>query len=612
MEKEIEEIRNLIQKAFVGAGLEGRGLKIDIKKPVKEEFGDFSAIISGDKITEGGMNFEIAITKGKKPVEKIANNIPISEVFNFEFKPPRYINFFYNRMSGNKKSEALLENLKRILKEKEKYGSSKMGHGRTVVIDYSSPNIAKSFGIGHLRSTIIGQALYNIYKFLGYKVIGDNHLGDWGTQFGKLIYQIKTKNLNINKLTIDELEKIYIEFHQLAEDNPELKDEARKWFKKLEDGDSEVKKIWKACRDLSLKEFDRIYDLLGIKIDKTFGESFYNDKMQEIFKEMKGRNLTRQSEGAWIVEFPNDDPPSLVLVKSDGTTTYFLRDLATIKHRLEEWKPHAIIYEVGVDQQLYFKQLFYTARELWPDKIFKDEKSAKGIDLRKDSRVRLVYVGHGLMRSREGKFSTRKGTTIHLEDVLNEAIEKAKEIINASETSKVITEEEKQILAKQVGIGAVKYNDLRQHFRRDVIFDWGKVINLKGNSGPYLQYVFTRCNSILGKARERLKVNEKSKLSEVEERILERLNSFQKEIEQKRFDEYPEDKERGGNTYAPNIICNYLFELSQEFNNFYDKYPILKADTKEQKEFRLALTFAVGQVIKNGLTLLGIESPERM
>lgn len=568
-----QEIEKIIEKVLIKTELK-EFLRVDIRKPYREDFGYLSAILSGDRNTDKGIGFEVDIVRGKNPMQKIVDNIESSEIFDFEFKFPRYINFFL-------RPEYFLENLRDILKKKEKYGQgpAQLGKGKTIVIDYSGPNIAKPFGIGHLRSTIIGQSIYNLYKFLGYKTIGDNHLGDWGTQFGKLISRIELKvqneKLKISDLTISDLEKLYVEFHKEAGNNPVLEDEARVWFKKLEDGDKEARKVWQVCKEISLKEFDRIYNLLGIEIDNALGESFYQDKMKPVFEETKQKGLTRQSEGAWVVEFENDELPSLVLMKSDGATTYFLRDLATIKYRLKKWKPNIIAYEVGCDQSLYFKQLFKTVEMLgW----LKGEK--------------LVHVVHGLMRSKTGKFSTRRGDTIHLEDVLQEAIDKAAELSG----------EDNKELAKQVGIGAVKYNDLSQHHSRDIVFDWDKILNLKGNSGPYLQYAFARCQSVLEKAGQRPKMPKVNfnELQEIEKIILKKLLHFSEVVEQAAI------------SFSPNLICNYVFDLAQSFNLFYNEAPILKADTKEQKEFRLALTLAVGQVIKNSLTLLGIESPSRM
>ncbi|MDD5738536.1 MAG: arginine--tRNA ligase [Candidatus Pacebacteria bacterium] len=557
-------------------------LKKEIENLIEGATGKKAIVETPDNFSYGDFSTNVAIRE-KLNAQEVVDKLKASPLFEKIKVINGFINFFL-------KPEYFLENLKQILKQKEKYGSSSIGKGKTIVIDYSAPNIAKPFGIGHLRSTIIGQAIYNLYKFLGYKTIGDNHLGDWGTQFGKLIYKLKTQNSKLTALTVEDLEKLYVEFHKEAEQNPALNDEARAWFKKLEQGDKKAKEIWQACKEISLKEFDRIYNLLGVKIDNVLGESFYQDKMQDIFEEMKKKNLTKQNEGAWVVEFENNVLPSLVLMKSDGATTYFLRDLATIKYRLKKWKPDIIAYEVGVDQSLHFKQLFKTIEMLgWAKNVC------------------FEHIVHGLMRSKNGKFSTRKGDTIHLEYVLQEAISKASDLIREKPAESPVGNQAgkgKNELAKQIGIGAVKYNDLSQHHSRDIVFDWDKIINLKGNSGPYLQYAFARTQSVLEKANgNRVAVSSKidfNELGEIEKTLLKKLLHFSEIIEQ------------ATKTFSPNLICNYIFDLAQSFNLFYNEVPILKADTKEQKEFRLALTFAVGQIIKNGLTLLGIESPNKM
>ena len=454
-----------------------------------------------------------------------------------------------------------------------------------MVIDYSGPNIAKSFGIGHLRSTIIGQAVYNIYEFLGWKCIGDNHLGDWGTQFGKLLYQIKKdkKDKNLKKLTIEELEKLYIKFHKEAVENPDIEEEARQWFKKLEKGDKEAKKIWQVCRDLSLKGFNEIYNFLNVKIDYSLGESFYQKKSEDIIEEAKKKKIAKKSQNALVIKYSKEKLPPLMLLKSDGATTYAARDLATIKYRLNKWKPNLVIYEVGTDQILHLKQVFEVVKLLgWQKK------------------EKFIHIAHGLWRWKDGKFSTRKGKTILLKDILNEAIERAKKIIQKSETGRGFSTKEKEDIAEIVGIGAVKYNDLSQHHSKDIIFSWKKVLNLEGNSGPYLQYTYTRCQSVFKKANKKSTNISLTDFNQ-EEKIL--LRTFYK---------FPEIVQEAGDSFSPNLICNFAFDLAQKYNAFYNLHPIIKAKTSQEKEVRLAITLATAQVIKNSLTLLGIKTSERM
>lgn len=547
--------------------------KINFEHPKKENHGDYStnaAIVIAKFLKKEPMKIaEILIERLKKEkTEKIFDKI---EIIN-----PGFINFFLSNI-------VLIEQLKKILEEK--YGEIKIGRGRRVIIDYSSPNIAKPFGIGHLRSTIIGQALYNIYKFLGYKVIGDNHIGDWGTQYGKLIYQIKKENKDPKRLTINEMEKLYVNFHKEAKQTPKLEEEGRRWFKKLEEGDREATKIWKICVKKSLEEFERIYKILGVKIDYAFGESFYEPMLKKIIKEAKEKKIAKESQGALIIEYPKNELPPAIIQKSDGATTYLTRDLATIKFRLKKWNPDLIIYEVGADQMLHFKQLFKAVELLgWTKK------------------THFFHVAHGLYRTPTGKFSTRKGETVHLEEVLKEAIEKAKEIIEKSETGRGLSKKEKEKVSRMVGIGAVKYNDLSQHYSKDIIFDWNKILNLKGNSAPYLQYTFVRCKSLISKAGfsiqpKRLKLIE---LNLEEKNILRTIYKF------------PQVVKEAMEKFSPNLICNFVFDLAQKFNLFYDSHPIIHVKENSVKVFRLSLTLAVAKVLKRSLNLLGIDTPEKM
>lgn len=558
--------------------------KIKIEHPEEKDFGDYSVNIA----------FCLAKKVGKRPGE-IATEIkemlePMPEIQKIIAMPSGFLNFFLS-------PEFLKKELSIILKKKDKYGSLRFKTKPTMVIDYSAPNIAKSFGIGHLRSTIIGQAIYNIYKFLGWRCVGDNHLGDWGTQFGKLIYQIKEKKLKDKKaketedvlknLTINELEKLYVEFHQEAQKNPEMETGARQFFKKLETGNKEAKKIWRSCVRISLAEFNKIYKLLGVKIDHTLGESFYKDKpMKEIVAELIRKNIAVKSQGAMVVEYKNNKMPPAMVLKSDGATTYFLRDLATVKYRIRRWQPDILVYEVGTDQSLHLRQLFSTVEDLnWIKK------------------VKLIHIAHGLVRWPQGKFSTRKGQTIHLEEVLSEATARAKKVIESSRTSVGISETEADNIAEKVGIGAVKYNDLSQHYSKDIIFDWQKILNLEGNSGPYLQYAAVRCRGVLKKAgiNNFAEINFAGiDLGDSEKDILRTIYKF------------PEIVQIAADNFAPNIICNFAHELAQRYNTFYARCPILSAENQEIKNVRLALTAATEQILKNSLSLLGISIPERM
>lgn len=577
--------RSIIQTSLQKAtGLD----MVQLDVPAQESFGDYSSNValqlSGfkiyDEVASSAYDLRFKKWENKNPREIATQLIEVLQndkdlmgvVEKIEIAGPGFLNFWL-------KHDSLLQELQSIQEGKDSYGMSKIGSGKTVVVDYSAPNIAKPFGIGHLRSTIIGQAIYNLYKTLGYTVIGDNHLGDWGTQFGKLIYMVKREE--VKEFDIAKLEELYVEFHKLAhepENTEEMESGAREWFKKLEDGDSEAKQIWQKCVDVSLKEFQRIYDVLGVSIDHALGESFYQSEMKHMIEDSQLMKLTSKGEDtATIIDLTSVNIKTpLMFLKSDGATTYATRDLATLKYRIEKWHPTKIIYEVGAEQGFYFEQVFAAARFL---QIVPDD-------------TELYHTKHGLYLDTDGKkFSTRKGKTIKLEEVLDEAIERAKKLGNTDEK-----------VAQQVGIGAIKYFDLMHSVQSNVVFDWEKIMNMEGNSGPYLQYTYARTESVKRKAKSE-KVNAiKFSQLQLEPEELAVLRTLP------RFTEIIQD---AADTYSPNLLCNYLYDLAQKFNTFYNKHRILEAE-EGSKEFRLALTTTTGQVLNNGLHLLGIETPEKM
>jgi arginyl-tRNA synthetase len=463
--------------------------------------------------------------------------------------------------------------IERIIKEGSSFGSPKTKKNKTVIIDYSSPNIAKRFSIGHLRSTIIGNTIARLYTFLGWTAIGDNHIGDWGTQFGKMIVAIrKWAKKDVGELSIQELEDLYVKFHTEAEIDTTLEDEARSVFKKLEEGSKVERTIWKQLIDQSMKEFDGIYKLLDVKIEEAIGESFYEHIMIEVLEDAKKKHIATMSEGALVIRFPKDIYPPALLLKSDGATTYFTRDLSTIKYRMSRWNPDLIVYEVGAEQSLYFKQVFEAAGMMGYGK--------------KD---RFVHVAHGMVRLKEGRMSTRKGKSIKLEEVLSKAIAKA---------GKISTDRK---VAEMVGIGAVKYNDLKRFPSDGYVFDWDEALNLSGNSGPYLQYTFVRCKSILEKS------DEKINLSGIAYKYNEEELGVLREIV--RFEEVLSDTAA---RFAPNVLCNYLFELCQAYNSFYVKHQVINAESHDAQVMRLGMTEAVRQILSTGLSILGIQTPDRM
>ena len=508
-------------------------------------------------------------------------------IAKIEVAKPGFINFWLHR-------DRLVSELERVLKEKKKYGFSNIGKGKTVIVDYSSPNIAKPFAIGHLRSTIIGQAIYNIYKFLGWKTIGDNHLGDWGTQFGKLIVAIGKWGRK-KKFSIAELVKLYVKFHKEATKKPELDNEARVWFKKLEDGDREAKKIWRMCIEASTEEFQRIYDLLEVKIDYAYGESFYEDKMPAVIERAKRKKVAVKSEGAWVIKFPEFGIPPAMILKSDGATTYETRDLACIAYRKKRWRPDLYIYEVGVEQKLHFQQTFAAAVKLGYGRA-----------------GHFVHIAHGLIRLPSGKLSTRKGKVIYLEKVLEESTKRAKRIIEASETGRGLSKRKQEEVARAVGVGAVKYFDLMHHYSTGIVFDWEKMFVLEGNSGPYLQYTYARTRSVLRKAKQNGKLNSQFSTRFAGRQVFNSQFEPEELLILRIVYQFPEIVRESAEKFAPNLLCNFLYGLAQRYNLFYNRHSILQAGSPELVEGRLALTTATAQILENGLTLLGIPTPERM
>ncbi|MFA5024940.1 MAG: arginine--tRNA ligase [Candidatus Shapirobacteria bacterium] len=498
---------------------------------------------------------DYAVRTGK-PVENLSENDIVEKT---EFMAG-FINIWL-------KKEILKKETEEIGTEVWKNNLEINGRGKTMVIDYSAPNIAKPFGIGHLRSTDIGQAIYNIYQILGWKCIGDNHLGDWGTQFGKLIVAIKKWGVKpVETMSIDDLETLYVKFHQESETDKDLEDEARKWFAKLENKDVEATDIWQKCIDISIKEFDRVYELLGVKIDYVLGESFYLDKMDSVIELMENKGILKHSEGAKIIEFENM-PPAMT-TKSNGTTTYFLRDMATVKYRMETWNPDLIIYEIGADQELHCRQIFETSKMLgWKPQFYN--------------------VAHGMIRWADGKFSTRKGHTIHLSEVIDKAMEEAKKIAPDNDEKKI----------KAVAIGAIKFNDLSQDPKKDIIFDWEKVMSMEGNSGPYLQYTYARCQSILNKSKKNSEINVDEKLESEEENLLREFYKFEEKIIE------------AADRFSPAVIAEYLIGLARKYNEFYAKFRVIGEETEKR---RLFLTERTAKILKLGLTLLGIETMEKM
>jgi len=482
-----------------------------------------------------------------------------------------YVNIFLNRAIL---AETLL---KKIQQEKDSYGSAKIGKGKTVVIDMSSPNIAKPFGIHHLRSTIIGNSIANIFSFLGFKVIKINYLGDFGTQFGKLI--VAYKKFGDKKKLKDEPVKHLFEIYVKVNEIPELEDEARAWFKKLEDGNKEAVKLWKLFYSLSIKEFNKIYSLLGIKFDEISGESHYSKKADEVIKIMQKKNLLKKSDNALIVELEKYSLPNVIIKKSDNTKPYITRDIAAAIDRYNRYKFEKMIYEVGSEQSLHFKQLFKILELL-------------GCPFS----GRCIHVGHGLYLDKNGKrFSTREGKTIFMEDVLNESIELAKSEIKKRE--KTIRKRDLEARARAIALSAIIYGDLKNYRLNNMVFDIEKFLSFEGDTGPYLLYTYARARNILRKSKSPIKKFRLGEINDLEKRLLVQMNLFSSIVKE------------SCDALSPNLIANYAFQLSQIFNEFYHSNPVIGSDNES---FRLTLVNSFSHVLKNALFLLGIPVIDKM
>ena len=491
-----------------------------------------------------------------------------------------YLNFYIN------KNILIKEVLSEINKEKENYGASDIGKGKNIIVEYSSPNIAKEFHIGHLRTTVIGAAFYNIYKYLGYNTIGINHLGDYGTQFGKMIegYKRWGEEYNLEENPIEELTKMYIRINDLCKSDEDVLNACRENFRKLEEGDKECIELWNKFKDLSLKEFYKTYDMLGVKFDSLNGESFYSDKMPEVIEILEKTGKLIESQGAKIVDLEDKGINTpCIIEKTNGSTTYATRDLAAILYRARTYDFDKCIYVVAYEQNLHFKQVFEVAKLLGLDKKYTDG---------------LTHIAYGMTRLATGRMSTREGNVIKVNELLEESVKRVLDIIN-EKTSEM---EDKEENARKIGIGAVIFNNLCTNLIKDQIFDWNIVLNFNGETGPYIQYIYVRTKSVLEKA------SYMPNLEDVDFSLLEDEKSF---YIIKKIYEFNNILKQVIEKNETSILARYLIELAQGYSNFYNDNKIIVEDKKVQNT-RLYLTYAVGNVLKIGMKLLGIEMPTKM
>lgn len=539
-----------------------------IEVPPNKEMGDYAFPC-----------FKLAKIFRKAPnaiAEDLAGKIQPTDDINKIINLGGYVNFFVNKESLAKKV------INQVLSEKENYGKSEFGKGKTVVVEYSSPNIAKPFHIGHVRTTVIGNALSKIYQSQGYHVEKLNHLGDYGTQFGKLIvaYKLWGDKQAVEKDPIKELLKLYIRFHDEAETKPEMEDEAREWFTKLENGDEEAKDLWQWFRDESLKEFSRVYKLLDIEFDSYVGESFYSDKMPAVIEELKEKNLLVESDGAMIVNLEDSKLPPALIQKRDGSTLYLTRDLASAFYRKKVYDFDKSIYVVGAQQELHFKQCFEIIKRM-------------GYDWYKD----MIHVQFGMVALEEGTMSTRKGRVVFLEDVLNQAIDRTRQIIEEKNPDAENIDE----VAKAVGVGAVVFQELSNSRIKDYTFSWDRTLSFEGETGPYVQYTHARCCAVLRKAGQPVSADINYELLSDQDAadVLSVLENFNKSIM------------TAMNKNEPHIVTRFVLDLAQAFNKFYHNSPILVEDA-DLRAARLALVEATRQTIENALKILGMKAPQKM
>ncbi|MEF9921474.1 MAG: arginine--tRNA ligase [Anaerovoracaceae bacterium] len=567
-----EEIAKLLAEEVEGLSvLEIQGM---IEVPTDTKMGDYAFPC-----------FKLAKTLRKAPpliAKNIAEKLDENNIFEKVVSVNAYVNMFVS------KEEFVKDIVEEAVSKNENFGRSELGKGKKVIVEYSSPNIAKPFHIGHIRSTVIGNSIYKIYDALGYETVRINHLGDYGTQFGKMIcaYRHWGNKEDVINDPIKTLLGYYTKFHVEVENHPELDDEARKIFTKLEQGEEEEIAIWKWFREESLKEFNRVYDMLGISFDSYAGESFYSDKMPRFVQELKDKNLLKESEGANIVDLEEYGMSPALITKSDGSTLYITRDIAAAVYRKEHYNFYKNIYVVASQQNLHFQQWIKIVELL-------------GYEWAKD----CVHIPFGLVSLEDGTMSSRHGRVVFLEDVLNKAVEQTREVIREKNVNTDNIDE----TAKQVGIGAVVFQELSNSRIKDYVFSWDKVLNFDGETGPYVQYTHARASSILRKAGDDI-VAKAASLNNIEYKYICTDSGYDLA---KLLYKFPEVIIEAGEKYEPSILTRNIVDIAQSFNRFYHDEHIL-VDNEEEKVAKVALVMAAKVALKNGLGLLGMAAPEKM
>ncbi len=552
-------------------GLEQGGVDLGVSPTNNDKFGDYQC------------NAAMVLSKQQKKAprqiaQEFAEAATLPEfVEKIEIAGPGFINFFLS-------NEALARHIEAVENDPH-LGTEQVGKGKTVIIDYSSPNVAKSMHIGHIRSTVIGNAIDRLYRFLGYNVIADNHLGDWGTQFGLMLvgYREFVDEKALAQAPVEELERIYVASYNKSQEDASWRELAKAELVKLQRGDAENRALWEKFIELSIGEFNTIYDRLGVKFDLYRGESFYNDRLPKIIEQLQAKGLATESDGALIVDLEEDKMPICIVRKSDGGYNYATTDLATVESRIEEFDPEYIIYVTDERQQLHFKQFFKISEKL-------------GL------KANLVHVWFGLMRLPEATFSTREGNVIKLAALLDEAESRALAMVKSS--SPDMPEDQQKDLAKAIGIGAIKYTDLSQNPQSLVTFTWEKALNMQGNSAPYLQYAYARISSVYDKFHAQypsvdLKACSINIEHEIERKLAIKLSRF------------PAAVRAATENHSPNIMAEYLYDLAQIYSSFYQNVPFLKAE-EGVRESRIRLCRSTAATLKQALDLLGIETRERI